>query len=35
MLPAVLTLTSLRAAYAGGASPLDVIEEKCVQHFAE
>ncbi|MGV8985971.1 MAG: allophanate hydrolase [Cypionkella sp.] len=27
MLPAVLTLASLRAAYADGASPLDVIEE--------
>lgn len=27
MLPAVLTLSSLNAAYAGGASPLDVIEE--------
>jgi allophanate hydrolase len=27
MLPAVLTLSSLRAAYAGGATPLEVIEE--------
>lgn len=34
MLPAVLTLTSLRAAYAGGASPLDVVDEIIVRRAA-
>lgn len=34
MLPAILTLSSLRAAYSGGASPLDVVEEVIARRAA-